>query len=105
MNEAAAIVWLSAMWVMLSDNPNEVYMGNSSYYDKLMQQCEHRAGRACCRASVRAMKKTGGTLTNIKQGCPDTSKLTSLRCPATAIWCEPQNNTRSVQRDVLWPEQ
>lgn len=76
-----------AMWTMISSSPNQVYVGYYHYYTELSDVCENRAGSACCRASVMAMRREGARPVTIAQGCDEGQKVVSLPCPASLTWC------------------
>ena len=82
-----ASLMAGVLWTLLSSGPNEVYLGHEAPYDKLFEQCEDKGGRACCRASVRAIRAAGTTPINLHDGCPTGQKAVSLRCPASMNWC------------------
>ncbi len=97
----ASMIMLSMMWVMLSAEPNEVYMGYNYKYNRMMEACEMRAGRACCRASVRYMQQNELFPTTVKEGCEAGMKMTSLPCPASMVWCEiPEVTTSPIAAKV-----
>ena len=95
-----SMIMLSMMWVMLSAEPNEVYMGYNYKYNRMMEACENRAGRACCRTSVRYMQQKGYFPTTIKKGCTQGEKITSLQCPASMAWCEPTSTVSPLAVEV-----
>lgn len=87
-----------ALWTLLSSSPNEVYMGHSRPYSQLFELCEGKGGRACCRASVRAMREAGTFPVEVGGECPGGEKVVSLRCPASMNWCaeiSPQELSRA----------
>lgn len=97
MASLATMMAIGAMWTMLSDAPREVYMGYNNYYTQLLEVCENRAGRACCRASVRAMRNEGAKPIKLsEESCHAGYKAVSLRCPASLNWCRANSDIKPV---------
>lgn len=59
----------------------------ANYHDRLLDECEGVGGRACCRASVHAMRNEQARLYIEEDGCATGTRPISLRCPASFTWC------------------
>ena len=59
----------------------------ANYHDRLLDMCEEAAGRACCRASVHAMRREQARIHDESVGCAPGTRPVSLRCPASFAWC------------------
>lgn len=68
---------------------NPVYIVYFDDYDDMYKAC---GLRKCCRASVRAIRREKVNpeyvSRNARMNCPEGYKKTSLRCPASLIWCQ-----------------
>lgn len=67
--------------------PPDALRVKANYHDRLLDLCEERAGRACCRASVHAMRREQARLFEKDVGCASGTRAVSLRCPASFTWC------------------
>ncbi len=95
---AGGMIAIVALWTMLSSDPNAVYMQDDLPYEQLYASCEGKGGRACCRASVHAMKEQRVMPVSVKQGCREGERIASLPCPASLTWCEPEEKAAGYSR-------
>lgn len=69
-----------------SRDHNDVYIVYHSDYERLYRNC---GLSACCRASVRAMRKEMAPPKKAGEECAAGTTSTSLMCPASHAWCVP----------------
>lgn len=61
------------------------------YYKQLAEDCESKASRSCCIASVQHMLN-GSYKLSPESGCPENYQSTMLKCRNSYGWCEPKKN-------------
>lgn len=79
------MIAIVALMMAVSLPPGVTVIAN--YHDRLLEICENKAGRACCRASVNAMRREQARVYDEAIGCAPRTRPVSLRCPASFTWC------------------
>lgn len=67
------------------------------YYDKLREGCDDATNVACCRASVREMRKHQAQFAAAGGECPPGFRRASLRCPSSYDWCQYEKEPSEVE--------
>jgi hypothetical protein len=75
------------LYGMIATAPVIGYDPVGNYYDRLKFSCEDATNAACCRASVREMRKQNARIAAAGLKCPVGFRRVSLRCPSSYNWC------------------
>jgi len=76
---------------------NKITIHNSTYYQKLREECQTKNSKSCCLASVDAMEQDQGVLFPQPgvSGCKDGFEREMMNCLESFTWCKPIKNNKS----------